>query len=403
MDRVQFICVDFETLEILADGSTVASTEAYRENFRVSSCAFSWYNEQGDIESKFVIGEPAVRTELQKLSLSKAQLVAHNVQFEIMVSICRFPDVDLNWYADTMRLVQNWDNGGDKFAFEYINQGEESDEKPAKKESTAGLGLVKSLKRIFGDSYESHKQEAYEWLNQNVPGCKKGKEGKYLDQLPAPLMEAYNIADTENTLKLFTFLTDEFAKLDYDWTFDHRLYLSSVRQIVEAKIRGVKVDRIKLQQNIETLKQEIKQIEADFLTRFSKDIQLVERARLLGYIRQPKTDKGRKRRLSNALHDRDIWNREIQFNSGSNKQLEELFVKVIGIQPKFFTAKGSPSFKSSMLDQWGEGGKMLKKRRKRLIVLAQCEALLELSEYDGRWHISLRAAGTQTGRFIGSN
>jgi hypothetical protein len=36
-----------------------------------------------------------------------------------------------------------------------------------------------------------------------------------------------------------------------------------------------------------------------------------------------------------------------------------------------------------------------------MLVLAQIDSLLELSEADGRWHIDLKAAGTVTGRFAG--
>ncbi len=89
------------------------------------------------------------------------------------------------------------------------------------------------------------------------------------------------------------------------------------------------------------------------------------------------------------------------FNVGSNKQLAALFVGKLKMTPKFVTKTGQPSFKSAFLSQWGEGGDMLKKRRKRLLVLKQCDSLLALSEYDGRWHVDLKACGTTTGRFAG--
>jgi hypothetical protein len=149
------IAVDVETIEILPDGSIKASTEFYREGFRVSSCAFterrngeifSWYAEDednihreleklvgrpfvvhncafterrnGEIFSWYVEGEDNVRAELEKLQ--GRNLVAHNIQFEIGVSRCRFPGLNLNWACDTMRLVQNYDNGGGDDAFERI-------------------------------------------------------------------------------------------------------------------------------------------------------------------------------------------------------------------------------------------------------------------------------------------
>ena len=95
------------------------------------------------------------------------------------------------------------------------------------------------------------------------------------------------------------------------------------------------------------------------------------------------------------------WDEHVRFNVGSNHQLRMIFVDILKMVPKFLTDKGSPSFKSPALPQWGEGGMLLGKRRKRLLVLKQATNLLILSGYDGRFHLDLKACGTSTGRYAG--
>jgi hypothetical protein len=402
-DRI--VALDYETVELLPNGSTVASTEYYRDNFRVLSAAFSWRD--GDhIRSKYVVGESAVQKTLA--TFKETHLVAHNCQFEIGVTRCRFPDLRLNWFADTMRMAQVYDNGGDENAFEVIHlvdqevgedpDGEEDDAEPkVKKIPLSGFGLVKCVKRILG--LPDHKIEAYEYLRSQ--GVKKGQEGAHLNLLPPDLLERYNIADTENTLRLYEHLEEKFLELDYNWRFDHELFLSTVHYLVDSKIRGVYVDRERLAAYVEKVSLEIDAISQAFKDHFKEEIKVVERMRLIKRLRKYKKLKGKKQYLKNRP-EKD-WSKNVLFNTGSNEQLKMLFVDVLKIEPKFFTAKGSPAFRSSMLGQWGDGGLMLQKRRKRLIVLKQAENLLKLSEYDGRFHIDLKAVGTSTGRAAGGN
>lgn len=396
------ICLDYETIEVLPDGSTRASTEFYRHNFRVSSCAFTERDSASNqLRSWYVAGEPAIREELIKIG--KRPVIVHNVQFEMGVTRCRFPDVELNWYVDTMRMAQNWDNGGDENSFEIllIESEDEDGEDDAKKISTSGFGLVKCAKRILGA--EDHKKEAYEWIQANVPECKKGKEGSFLDRLPEDIMARYNVADTETTYKLYEYLETAFLEKDFNWRFDHELYLSSAYHVVSNKIRGVLVDRAGVRAYAETVLKEIDEIGKQFEIRFADAIKVVERQRLLEEVRARKTLKGRKKYLKRVKSDPEKWADDIAFNVGSNKQLEALFVDVLKIEPKFFTEKGSPAFKSAMLSQWGEGGLMLGARRKRMLVLKQACNLYKMSEYDSRWHCDLRLAATATGRGAGGN
>lgn len=407
---MRVVAFDVETAELQPDGTYVASTEAYRDNFRVTSCAFSWRDETGNIVSRYVEGEEAIQQSMLEL-LPGNSAICHNAQFEKMVTLCRFADVynKITWHADTMRLVQCYDNGEETWLFEELPDMSEDDvpepveedkaesKKVAKAKSIGGVGLAKAVQRLLKEP--DPKARAYKVLRDL--GVKKGKEGANLHLLPVEEMEAYNLADAVNTLRLYEFCTEDFTVCKYDWSLDHRLYMSTVDLLVQAKIKGVPVDRDKAQKSVETVTQEIDEIERAFKQRFESDIRKVERNLVLKRIRKLKTLRGRKNYLRRLRSGHQGAIDETAFNVGSNQQLAMLFVDVLGIQPKFLTDSGLPSFRSAVLGSYGDGGLMLGKRRKRMIVLAQLQALLRLSEYDGRWHLDIKAAGTSTGRMAG--
>jgi hypothetical protein len=396
-----FIALDYETEE---DGR--GSTEAYRPNFRVSSAAFSWRDSSGAIKSEFIQGENSVYYYLERLAKAKIPLIAHNIQFETLVTVCRFRDLAhlLNWHACTMRLVQVYDGGGDDLAFEAPSIDDQLDalegDKPKKLKSLSGLGLSKSVARILRKP--DHKKEAHDWLKANVDECKSGRHyGANLGKLPPDILRHYNVGDTEATLLLYEFTTKFFKSIKYDWTLDHGLYLNAVRMVVGAKIRGVPVDRDQLTVNRGVVAAEIDEIERGFRARFAAPIAAIERERLLKAVTKLKTLKGRRRLLrrvkSDSAHDRKVR----VFNIGSNAQLQSLFVDTLEMPVTFRSDKGRPSFRSAVLGQFGEGGEMLKTRRKRMLVLTQIDSLLELSAFDGRWHLDLKLAATKTGRAAG--
>lgn len=397
----EFIVVDYET----AIGD-LGSTEAWHPDFRVVSMAASWRAEDGSLKSDYVGGETAVDYFLEKIAAAGIPVVAHNVQFEMLVTSCRFPQLydKLNWYCDTMRLTQNYDNGGDAFAMALPSldaqlDAAEAGEDPDEPEYVGGLSLVNACRRILNEP--DHKREAYGWLRANIAECRPGREGQFLTRLPRDLFVRYNVADTEATLRLYEFLVHYYDRAAFDWRFDHGLYLSSVRRIVGAKVRGVRVDREALSAYAEEVELEIVAIGVAFRERFDEQIRAVERLRLLDAVRERKTLRGRRNFVRRYRGGADTAVAAVRFNPGSNKQLESLFVGQLGLVPQFLTDKGSPSFRSAHLSQWGDGGDMLRTRRKRLLVLKQCQALLSLSAVDGRWHMDLRAAGTATGRYAG--
>jgi DNA polymerase I-like protein with 3'-5' exonuclease and polymerase domains len=142
---------------------------------------------------------------------------------------------------------------------------------------------------------------------------------------------------------------------------------------------------------------ELSQIASDFRDRFVSSITQLEQSYLESYVGRLKTEKGQNQAWLRAVENPE----EVSFNVGSTHHLADLFIGKLGMTPRFMTEKGTPTFKAAFLDQWGDGGLMLKKRRTKLIALKQTEALLALSEHDGRWHVDLRACGTVTGRYSG--
>jgi len=260
-----YLTIDFETVEITPDGKR-ASTEAYRNNFRVDSLAATWRHPEAGLQSVFIEGEEACRTWLKNNALDRP-LIAHNLQFELLVSRCRFPELPLNWAVDTMRLAQVYDNGGDEmYDIEYVFEEMAADPEAApeteppkvKRKPTTGLGLVPCSKRILGVG-KSHKEEAYAWLRAN--GVRKGKEGAHLHMLPKDILARYNIGDTEITHRLYEHCVQSFAVDNYDWTLDHELFLSTVSHLVNAKIRGVDVAREELAANLKIVEAEVSAIE----------------------------------------------------------------------------------------------------------------------------------------------
>lgn len=395
------VCIDYETLELRPDGSTVASTEFYRAEFRVDSCAFSWYDDNRQFQCVFTRGEDETRRVLSRLSDIGCRLICHNYQFELGVSKCRFPNAKLNWYADTMRMAQNYDNGGDPFAFELIYvPGDDQTEDDAKKAPLSGLGLVKCAKRIL--NLPDHKAEAHGWLQKNVPGIKKGKEGAYLNKLPDDILKRYNEADVKVTLDLYEFLEVDFVAKDFDWRVDHQLFMHSVSRLVDSQIRGIKINVEQLTEYDQELQNEIANIGSKFLIDNAEYIKVIEQKKIYDVVQSKKSIKGKINIIQKILDASAFYETHIRFNPGSNAQLQDLFVNHRKISPIFFTKKGSPSFKSNHLHQWSEQGLSLAKRRKRLLVQAQARALLEKTAYDGKYHVQLRACGTVTGRYTGT-
>lgn len=408
----KLIAIDYETA--LTTGQP--SAQYWRPDFRVTSCAFT-RSVAGKLQSIFVIGEERVHRILKRLVAADYHFIVFNLQFEQGVTQQRFPDLAPKWYADTQRLAQLYDNGqvqatGARDDEDFIDETL-ADKGPV----GAGFSLVACTSRILPEEFHNHKAEATNWLKTNLPEV-KGKLGLNLDKLPIDVLRRYNIGDTENTYRLYDTITKQFTQEGYDWLPDHELYKSSVKLIISSFIEGVRVDREKVQAYIGELDLEIDSINGRFLETFKPQIADIEKSRMLaklqGYKAKHFIEKCQMR-LDQGVVDEDC-----RFNPGSTKQLTELFVGKLGLQPVFWTKESKvtaakrrknprmlpfepkPSFQQAHLNQWGDGGKILKGKKKRELVRSQCQTLYDFSAYDGRWHLETRAVGTATGRQAGS-
>lgn len=400
------VVLDYETA--LTDGTP--SVDYFREDFRVVSAAAAWRRADGTIGTKYLEGEAEIGAWLAfHIESHKVPLVVHNFQFEYGVTLHRFPGFEGLITHDTMRLAQVGDNGGKQAAYQPkvetyddLLDSVDGDSRPS---SNTGLSLVACASRWLEPEWHNHKEPYHAWLREHA-GAKKGQEGQHLTKLPPDMLEAYNVADAKVTLLLYETLTAEFARIGYDWRMDHELYKSTARKVSAAKGTGARVDVQALEAYIVQVQLEIDEIEARFRTKFQRELAAIESARHNEYAMALKTAKGQERRLAEEPE---------RFNLGSTKQLKALFVDALGIQPKFWTKEPKakpgkprkkefvpqPSFKSAHLSTYGEGGEIIRSRRKRLLVLQQAKALVKLAQHDGRWHFDLRACGTATGRMAG--
>ncbi len=406
-EGVELVVVDYET-----KSSVGASFETFRHDFSVFSLSCAWYVGK-EIKTFFTAAPMNIRMTLSELARRNIKIVAHNLPYEMSVTSVCYPDINLNWYVDTMRLCQTRDAGGDEFAIPELSLEQtiakelgELDEKKLKKafSKTRGLSLEACSARFLPEDRHNHKSEAHNYLQEHFKI--KTNHGRHLDKLPYDVLERYNNGDVINTLLLYIDCIEFFKTIKYDWQPDHRLYFDRARLITKAYNQGIAIDRVKLYNYILELEDEIDKIELDFHTAFADELERVKvfrRRKFLGeflLFANLKTRRGFIKRFQAITSGKHKENWE-SFNIGSSHHLRILCCDVLGMTPKFLTKLGSPSFKSSHLSQWGQYGDILLLRRKRLLVLQQCVNTYLASEFDGRAHPSIRVAGTRTNRVSG--
>jgi hypothetical protein len=339
----------------------------YRKDFQVLSVALA-YMKDGKIQTKYLTDSQEIESHLA--DLQNHEVLVYNLSFELGVWKTQYPHIPVPLMLDCMRLVQV--SGLPPEMPKVLRHG--------------AFGLKRSVMRHLPGTPD-WSGTIKQWLRENK-GIKPGKEMQNLQLAPASLLEEYNVADARWTLRLFNLLRKQFEEEGYDWTQDHESYVIMTEKLVEAAIRGIPVDREGMSAYREEVIKEVEGIEAEFFAEFEDAI--------LG-VRQVLLDK------ANAKRKKKMLTELPRFNPGSGDHLEMLCVGQLGIEPKVRTKptkrfpNGKASFRAADLHQWGKVGKLLAKRRKRLLVKAQADSILEASEYDGRIHPSLKSA-TVTGR-----
>lgn len=379
-----YMSLDYETALLSGE----PSVEAYRDDFRVVSCAFAWRQEDGSIKKVVTWGETDTEKMLEKIQRTQVPVVIHNLAFEMLVTKCRFPSIDPMGWTCTMRLTQMKDNGGSSA---WI-QKQDVTTRLTQLEGYApqnGFSLEAAASRFLGRQYYKHKHPYYEKI------IARGGKKKDLNLLTPEELVEYNALDAEVTLVLYETLTKQLAELGVDWTKDHKLFRYRCHLTTGSRIRGVRVDLSQVDRCIETKTKELAEIEEKFLLAFKSQIAEIEAEMAETYINVPKTEKGRQNRRE------ELERAPIKFNINSSDQKRRLFVDKLGLEPRFFTDKGAATLGAKLLWQFGESGKFLEKLGTVRISLQQTETLKKLAEYDGRYHVDVKVVGTRSSRMSG--
>jgi len=393
-------------MTIVALDLETTGLDYWKPDFPITDLAISFQGKSGIISVHETDPEVIYKT-LHSLMTKKATIIVHNYTFDIGVISTLYPDIKFTEVWDTMRLCQVGDAGSyqKKYCRRYKEQGGIPRD---------GLSLTACTSRWLHESYHNHKSQYYQYLRDKC-GVLPGKEGENLQLLPPDLMKEYNSKDTEATLMLYTETLKQFNLDGYNgYISDHELYRSRCRQLIESFVDGVKVDREALQECISLMDNTLTQMETDFREVHKENIPKVIQIKTDAYINDPKikTESGRDKRRRTIEEGLPFGQREkiCEFNIGSYNDLFLLFSGVMGITTPFLTKPnkdgaggGNPSFAKAHLPSWHESGKILQNRGTVRITKKQAESLLELSEFDGRWHISMQATGARTGRMSGSD
>jgi hypothetical protein len=370
------IAVDIETV----NGEGKADFRWWKPGFKILSLALSWRGLE--IESWFTADPAEIDRAVRRLAATRRPLIVHNLAFEMGVFETLYPDLEFNWHADTMRLAQLNDNGGD-WRDQVFNSLGDLDEEES---PDLGLSLEAVASRVLQRDLHHHKNERDDYLR--TIGI-RSKFGAHIHLLPGPILERYNIMDTSVTLELFETLA---PLLDGVWQKDWQLYYNRAKLMCSSYRRGILIDTAQLQAYIYELDAKIDEIEQEFVK---------------------SNEEGIKKWAELTQNPVD------SFNCGSNKQLKELFCDVMGMTAGHITKSGEekvkkkeltreealkkyPSFQSKHLSDWGPAGKILEKRRKLLLVLSQALSTLVMAEKGGgRVHPEQKVAGTRTNRVAG--
>lgn len=376
----------------------------WHPDFKVTDLALSWRDDDGKMISHHVEGMEEIGDTVRRLLEKDVLLIVHNAQFDLGVLQSCYGIKVTNYFC-TQRLCQVGDAGQIQKMYR-TRQGIQGGI------PMEGLSLVACCSRWLNRKYHNHKDEAHNWIKKNIG--EKVNPGEYLWSLPTDIMKRYNCADTENTLRLYEEVTEQFAKDRYTgWELDHQLYRGRVEQLINSFVGGVKVDPTQNQTCIDDTQSALDMIWEKFYEIHKDDILKCIAIKIKAYCDDPtlKSDKAREARWYKVAMGLPFGDRDkiCGFNVNGNDLLM-LYRDVLGISVPFTTLPnkktgsvgGKPSFKKAHLPAWHkESGKILSNKGTLGIVKKQAESLQKLSGYDGRYHLSMRSTGTKTGRLSG--
>lgn len=327
--------------------------------FEVKSVSIA-LKKDGEIKAYFYNTSEGMHKIFQRLHDTQAPIIVWNLGFELGVLSTLFPQYNFNYYADAQRYLQLFDSGGDLKQFS-----------------------LKDTVRRFLPDMGNYEKPIYDWLAEHNPTVKKRELGGLLWTAPLHLLEEYNNADVIATMKLYDIFVKQFKIVEFDPEIDRNVYHHAVKNLVDAKRRGLIVDVPGLEHYVELIKEEVDKLDASFKLKFDKEILAVREVL---------------RKQKQATYKKKIATELPEFNVTSKRHLKYLFIDVLGQIPTFVTPTLQPSFRSAHMGQW-QGSEELVNRQKRLIIKAQASAILRKSADDGKLHADVFAVGTNTGRY----
>jgi hypothetical protein len=385
----KFLVVDLET-----DNTQGHGLSYFRKDYKVISASVQVVDGAGESPPIFYTDMEVLKNDLNWASDSDYTFLVYNAGFDCGVMKHHLGIRNAFNAIDVWRLF-NYTclTVTDKFA----KAGDD-------KRDTKLNGAVKYL---FG--VKDYKAEFLDYFIEK--GLAKNHKDAHamVAQLPPDLLERYNNADTEWTWKVYKECVRRLESWGIDWRLDHWGYIWEAELYSDAFVRGITIDRDVLSASVATLTKEIKAerkalmdvpevIEAEKrcnqinvkltkpLIRKWKDAHGLDKSYVIGEAETEAVIEWRRKQL---------WK---PFNFRSGKQKQVLFLEVMALPIEKLTKKGNPEISKKTLGAYGKTGKQLLSMLLKMKELDECLALLELSEYDGKLHASLRSGSTVSGR-----
>lgn len=250
------------------------------------------------------------------------------------------------------------------------------------------LGWSVSTKKVFAEVLKER-------------GLSKGEMWK----VEAPILGVYSSGDADAGWQLWKYLSKVCQDFPFLMEYHQREFLTEVMLLAEQQIRGMYVDRPRLQIYHDLLATRIQEAMEGFL---NHGLVAPHIAEYNENIRQQWVAKEPPRTNKNGSESVrwDKWKEHehklVQFNPNSKQQLEILLFDKIGNKATKFTEGGRRAVDKKILPSLGEPGQLLNKYNLLVKERSYVAVALEKSARDGLIHPQFNSVGTITGRLGGS-
>lgn len=389
MTSTKFLVVDLET-----DNTEGHGLDYFRQDYRVISASVQVIDDAGESPPMFYTDIEVLKNDLNWAADSGYTFLVYNAGFDCGVMKHHLGIRNAFNAIDVWRL----------FNYTCLTVTDKFAKAGVEKRDTKLNGAVKYL---FG--VKDYKAEYLDYFIEKGLAKDHKKAHAMVAQLPPELLEKYNNADTEWTWKVYQECVRRLESWGIDWRLDHWGYIWEAELYSDAFVRGITVDRDALSGSVATLTQEIA-AERKILKAAPEVVEAEKRCNQISVkltkplIRRWKEAHGLDRSyvIGEAETEAVIEWRRGQlwkpFNFRSSKQKRVLFLDVMGLPVEKLTKSGNPELSKKTLGAYGNIGKQLLSMLLKMKELDECLAILELSEYDGKIHTSLRSGSTVSGR-----